>query len=106
MSGLGFDRTITLAITAPPYVLCCVAIIINGWHSDKTRDRAYHIMGPFVITIVANIIALSTTSIAPRYVAMMLLPASFYSASIVILSWIGSSITGPHAKRAVAYATM
>ncbi|KAL7422592.1 hypothetical protein Q5752_003240 [Cryptotrichosporon argae] len=104
VSGLGFDRTTTLAITAPPYVLCCFTIILNGWHSDKKRERAFHIMVPFLVTIVANVIAISTTKIAPRYVAMMLLPGSFYASSCIILSWIGSSITGPHAKRAVAYA--
>lgn len=104
VAGLGFNRTTTLAITAPPYILCCIAIIINGWHSDKKQERTWHIAGPFIITIVANIIALSTTKIAPRYVAMCLLPSSFYSASIVILSWISSASTGPHVKRAIVYA--
>lgn len=37
---------------------------------------------------------------------MMLLPASFYSSSIVILSWISSSLSQPKAKRAVAYAVI
>ena len=104
VAGLNFNRTTTLALTAPPYILCCIAIIINGWHSDKKRERALHIIVPFVITIVGNVITLSTTSIAPRYVAMCLLPPSFYSASIVILSWISSSITGPAVKRAIVYA--
>ncbi|CAD6589101.1 MAG: hypothetical protein TREMPRED_005266 [Tremellales sp. Tagirdzhanova-0007] len=104
VAGLGFDRTTTLAITAPPYVLCCGAILINGWHSDKKQERTLHIILPFIVTIVANILALSTTKIAPRYVAMCLLPSSFYSASIVVLSWISSAMTGPHVKRAVVFA--
>lgn len=33
---------------------------------------------------------------------MMLLPASFYSAAIVILSWISSSLNQPSVKRAAA----
>lgn len=104
VNTLGYSRTITLALTAPPYLLCIVAITINGWHSDKKQERYLHIVCPFVITIVANVIAIATTAVAPRYVAMMLLPGSFYSASIVILSWISSSSTGPHVKRAVVYA--
>jgi MFS family permease len=104
VSGLGFSRTVTLAITAPPYILCCIAITINGWHSDKKQERTLHIICPFIITIIANVIAISTTATAPRYVAMMLLPGSFYSASIVILSWISSAMTGPHVKRAIVYA--
>lgn len=35
---------------------------------------------------------------------MMLLPSGFYSASIVILSWISSTSTGPNIKRAIVYA--
>jgi hypothetical protein len=41
-SGLGFSRTVTLAIAAPPYILCCIAITINGWHSDKTGAHPPH----------------------------------------------------------------
>jgi hypothetical protein len=78
VNGLGFSRTVTLAITAPPYLLCVVAITINGWHSDKKQERALHIICPFFVTIIANVIAISTTNTAARYTAMMLLPGSFY----------------------------
>lgn len=81
-----------------------VAITINGWHSDKKQERTLHIICPFLVTIAANVIAISTTNTAARYTAMMLLPGSFYSASIVILSWISSAMTGPHVKRAIVYA--
>lgn len=37
---------------------------------------------------------------------MMLMPASFYSASIVVLSWITGSLNQPAAKRAAAIATI
>lgn len=36
----------------------------------------------------------------------MLMPASFYSASIVVLSWITGSLNQPAAKRAAAIATI
>ncbi|WVN90862.1 uncharacterized protein L203_106105 [Cryptococcus depauperatus CBS 7841] len=104
VSGLGFNRTVTLAITCPPYILCCFSIILIGWHSDKKNERTLHIICPFFITIIANVIAISTTKVAPRYLAMCLLPASFYGASCCILSWVSSSITGPAVKRAIAIA--
>jgi hypothetical protein len=63
-----------------------------------------HIICPFFITIIGNVIALATTNTAARYFAMCILPPSFYSASIVILSWISSSMTGPAVKRAIVYA--
>lgn len=104
VGGLGFDRNLTYALTAPPFLLCVVCMLINGWHSDRTQERYLHIVVPLCITLVANIIAVSTLSIAARYVAMMLLPTSFYSAAVVILSWITGTISQPAIKRASAIA--
>lgn len=105
ISQMGFkSRTISLALTAPPYLLCVIVISIVGWHSDKVQERTFHVVCAFTVTIIANVIAVATTNTAARYVAMMLMPASFYSSSIVILSWMASTITGPHVKRAIAIA--
>lgn len=76
-------------------------ILINGLHSDKKQERYLHIVVPLVFTMLANIIAVSTLNTAARYVAMMLMPCSFYSSSIVTLSWISSSVNGPAVKRAI-----
>lgn len=101
---LGFNRNITLGLTAPPFILCVVCMLINGFHSDKKQERFWHIVGPLGITVIAFIIAVSTLNTGARYTAMMLMPASFYSAAIVILSWITSSLNQPKAKRAAAIA--
>lgn len=104
VGSLGFGRTITLCITAPPYLLCIVCLVIVGWHSDKKHDRTYHVAAAMSVTILANIIALATQNVAARYFAMMLMPGSFYSATIVLLSWISTSVVGPDIKRAIAIA--
>lgn len=104
VQGLGFNRTITLCITAPPYLLCIVCLVVVGWHSDKRRDRTWHVVVAMSVCILANVIALATTNIAARYFAMMLMPGSFYSATIVLLSWITTSVVGPNIKRAIAIA--
>ena len=94
----------TLILTAPPFLLCTITMFINGWHSDRTGDRCWHIVGPLCITIVSMVIAIATTNTAARYVAMMLMPGSFYAAAIVTLTWISNSMPRPTQKRAVAYA--
>ncbi|KIW61151.1 hypothetical protein PV05_01308 [Exophiala xenobiotica] len=106
VGGLGFSRNKTYGLTAPPFVLCVFCMLINGFHSDRKRERYLHIVCPLAITVVANIIAVSTLNIAARYVAMMLMPASFYSASIVILSWITGSMNQPAVKRAASIAAI
>ncbi|KAH8887606.1 MFS general substrate transporter [Thozetella sp. PMI_491] len=104
VGGLGFDTTTTLLLTAPPFLLCVFCMLINGFHSDRQQERFWHIVGPLSITLAANIIAVASVNTAARYVAMMLLPASFYSAAVVILSWITGSLSQPAKKRAAAIA--
>lgn len=106
VGGLGYSRNKTYGLTAPPFMLCVVCMLINGFHSDRTQERYLHIVCPLAITVVANIIAVSILNIAARYVAMMLMPASFYSASIVVLSWITGSLSQPAVKRAAAIAAI
>ncbi|VUC32469.1 unnamed protein product [Clonostachys rosea] len=104
VGGLGYDRNMTYLLTAPPFLLCVITMLINGFHSDRTSERFYHITVALCVTLVANIIAVSTLNIAARYVAMMLLPGSFYASTIVTLSWITGSLSQPTAKRASAIA--
>ncbi|CAG9989254.1 unnamed protein product [Clonostachys byssicola] len=104
VGGLGYDRNKTYLLTAPPFLLCVITMLINGFHSDRASERFYHVTIALCVTLVANIIAVSTLNIAARYVAMMLLPGSFYASTIVTLSWITGSLSQPTAKRASAIA--
>lgn len=79
-------------------------MLVVGFHSDRVGERYWHISLPLVITLAANIIAVSTLNTAARYTAMMLMPASFYAAVVVLLSWITGSLNQPVAKRASAIA--
>lgn len=101
---LGYSRNETYALTAPPFCLCVILMMINGWHSDKTQNRFWHIVGPLCLSVVANIIAVSSLNTAARYVAMMLMPGSVYMASTVLLSWITGTLNQPKQKRASAIA--
>ncbi|KAI0146190.1 MFS general substrate transporter [Xylariaceae sp. FL1272] len=104
VGGLGFGRTETYGLTAPPFILCVFVMLINGWHSDKTQERYLHIIVPLSVALIANIIAVSTLNIGARYFAVLVLPASIYGAAVVILSWITGSLSQPTAKRAAAIA--
>ncbi|KAJ7130825.1 nicotinamide mononucleotide permease [Mycena crocata] len=104
VSTLGYSRNITYVLTAPPYLLCVVIMIANSIHSDRTQERYWHIVVPLAFTTLANIIAISTLNTAARYVSMMMMPGSFYGATVVILSWVAGSLTQPAVKRAAAIA--
>ena len=101
---LGYSRNVTYALTAPPYCLCVIAMMFNGFFSDKRGTRFWHIAGPMVMLVIANVIAVSSLNTAARYVAMMLMPGSAYAGSTVLLSWVSGSINQPAVKRAAAIA--
>ncbi|KAL1310619.1 hypothetical protein AAFC00_000891 [Neodothiora populina] len=104
VATLGYKNIDTLLLTAPPYVLACITASLNAWHADKTGERFYHIVLPLTVSVVAFILAVSTTSLAPRYVAIMLMPGSFYPAFVVILAWISNTLVRPASKRAASIA--
>lgn len=104
VASLGYSRTITLILTAPPFILCCITMLINGFHSDKTGERYLHIVLPLLVTLAANVIAISTLNTGARYTAMLLMPSSFYAGYNVLLSWITGTLNQPVAKRASAIA--
>ncbi|KAL2837604.1 major facilitator superfamily domain-containing protein [Aspergillus pseudodeflectus] len=104
VATLGYGRNETYALTAPPYILCVIAMVINGFHSDRKQERYWHIVCPMIICLAANIIAVATLNTAARYVAMMLMPGSFYAAATVVISWAAGSLSQPTIKRASAIA--
>ncbi|KAJ6625817.1 putative pantothenate transporter [Mycena sp. CBHHK59/15] len=104
VSTLGYNRNLTYVLTAPPYLLCVVVMIVNSIHSDRKQERYLHIIVPLVFTLIANVIAVSTLNTAARYFSMMLMPGGFYGATVVILSWIAGSLTQPAVKRAAGIA--
>ncbi|KAL2141796.1 hypothetical protein VTI28DRAFT_1933 [Corynascus sepedonium] len=98
------NQNISLLLTAPPYVLAVIVTYLNATHADKTGERYWHITIPMWVAVIAYIIAATTTSIAPRYLSMMLMVPSVYSGFVVGLAWISNTMPRPPAKRAAALA--
>lgn len=94
----------TLLLTAPPYVLAVITTFINAWHADRTGERFLHVTLPLLVAVGSFILAAATKTLAPRYVAMMLMVPGIYTGYVVALAWISSSLPRPAAKRAAALA--
>ncbi|KAI0701167.1 MFS general substrate transporter [Cytidiella melzeri] len=100
---LGFSRTITLLLCAPPFLLSAVFTFLNSRHSDMTGERFYHITIPFGIGILGFAIATQTMSIGWRYFSLFLM-AQTYAGFSIFYGWMSNTFPSPHAKRAVALA--
>ncbi|KAK4945976.1 hypothetical protein LTR10_014778 [Elasticomyces elasticus] len=101
---LGYGRVETLFMTAPPYFAAFLFSLANSWHSGKTNERCFHIVGACCISACGQIISMSTHVLGARYFAMFLQAMGSFSAFQIILSWVSSTIPRPKAKRGIALA--
>jgi len=98
---LGFNTTITLLLAAPPWILASIVCCLNALHADKTGERFFHMAGWWWAVILGYTIALSTFSIAGRYVSLFLMAFGNAGAAITLV-WVSNAIPRPPAKRAAA----
>jgi len=98
---LGYNTTITLVMSAPPWVFASILCVINAWHCDRTGERFFHMAFWWWAIIVGYIIALSTMSTGGRYFSLFLM-ATGYCGFALTLNWVSNAIPRPPAKRSVA----
>ncbi|KAI0082459.1 MFS general substrate transporter [Panus rudis PR-1116 ss-1] len=100
---MGFNRTVTLLLCAPPFVFTAILAFVVSRHSDKTGERFYHISVSFALGIVGFIIAIATMNTAARYVSLFLMAQS-YAGFVVMYAWVSNTFPRPPSKRAVSLA--
>jgi len=93
---LGYDTTISLLLAAPPWIVAALICCLNALHADKTGERFFHIVVWWWGTIVGYIIALSTMSIAGRYVSMFLMAGGSVGTAMNIV-WVSNAVPRPPA---------
>jgi len=101
---LGFNRTITLVLTCPPFLLAGAAGIFTGWSSGRMHERTWHITIGLLVAIVGFVIAASTLNTAGRYIACFIFPMGAYSVNSVIIGWASSTLAQTKEKKAVVLA--
>lgn len=104
VATFGFSKTITLLLTAPPYLVTTVLSIVISRMSDRKPERCLHLAVPLAVGMIGFIISAATTKTAPRYFSLFLMLGGLFGSYNVALAWISSCFPRPRAKRASAYA--
>lgn len=104
MSYSGYDSTISLALTSPPFVFSALFGLVLARSSSHFDERTWHIVGGNVVALIGFIVACATTSMAPRYFACFLFAAGSYSTGSIILGWVSTNIDDSNEKKSVALA--
>ncbi|KAM5347533.1 hypothetical protein ACJ41O_007357 [Fusarium nematophilum] len=98
------NNTLTLILTAPPYLLATATAFATAWSSDRRKDRGYHIAVPQAVACVGFIVSVSTLNNAARYASAFLYICGCFSSNAMVFSWASSTLNQTPEKRACATA--
>ncbi|KAL4758935.1 putative MFS transporter [Aspergillus foveolatus] len=100
---LGYNKTISLLLVAPPYIFMVIYSLIHSHLSDRYQSRFWFFIYPIPITIIGFVIFMTTDGFGPRYFSFFLMIFVF-AQNGTVYSWVAGAIPRPPAKRAAAYA--
>lgn len=101
---LGFDTTITLVLTCPPYIVAGIISIMVSYSSGRFNERTWHTTVSKTVAIAGFAMSVASLNIAVRYVGIMLFVGATYGVNNIILSWTASVLGQTDEKKAVAIA--
>ncbi|KAF2004060.1 MFS general substrate transporter, partial [Amniculicola lignicola CBS 123094] len=102
IGSLGFNRTITLGLTCPPYLVSGFVGIIIGLTSGKWNERTWHITGCMGIAGIGFVISCITMNTAARYVSCFMFASGAYAVNSVILGWVSATLGQTAEKKAIS----
>lgn len=101
---MGFNNTVTLLLTCPPFIFAGASGIAFGYSSGRLHERTWHITAGLTAAIIGFILASVTMNTAARYVACFIFATGAYSVNSVIISWASSTLSQTKEKKAVVLA--
>lgn len=105
VEAFGFgSRTVTLALTAPPYLVGAAVSFLVAYSSDRENERGYHISVPMFVAVIGFAISVATLNVPARYFAAFLYCSGAFAANSMVYSWAASVLNQTPEKRACATA--
>ena len=102
VGSLGFDSTITLVLTCPPYLVSGFFGYITGLSSGRFNERTWHITACMGAAIVGFVISCATLNVAARYISCFLFASGAYAVNSMILGWVSATLGSTPEKKAVS----
>ncbi|KAF2152784.1 MFS general substrate transporter [Myriangium duriaei CBS 260.36] len=104
VASLGYSRTISLLLTAPPYILAGAVYYLLMWYSDRKNVVYPLILGCISTACIMYVLPLATLNVSARYVYMMILPFASVGPQLLLYKTINLHLARPISKRAAASA--
>ena len=91
-------------MSAPPYLLACLIVVLSAFISDKYKCRGYVNAINFLVSVVGFIVLATTEAPVVRYVGTFLVASGAFPAIAISIAWNSNNIRGSPTKRAVGIA--
>ncbi|ETI23680.1 hypothetical protein G647_05483 [Cladophialophora carrionii CBS 160.54] len=101
---LGFNQTITLVLTCPPYLIAGIISILWSASSGKFNERTWHITSAKAVAVFGFVLGCATLNTGARYFAMVVFAIGTYAVNSIILGWVGSTCGQTKEKKASSLA--
>lgn len=105
LEGMGYKSIHAQGLSAPPYFLSFLVLLLSTWIADKTQQRGLMIIGLSLIGGTGYIILATVTSTGVRYFAIFLAAAGIFPAIANILPWVLNN-QGTDSKRGAGMALL
>ncbi|KAJ7057141.1 MFS general substrate transporter [Mycena amicta] len=105
IKNLGFTAIDAQGMTVAPYAVGWFMVVFQAWHSDRTKDRGFHIMASTFVALIGYIILATAVqkSVGAAYFALFLVVGANYSLFPLVMSWAANTFS-PTSKRGVGTA--
>ncbi|KIO01592.1 hypothetical protein M404DRAFT_16215 [Pisolithus tinctorius Marx 270] len=101
----GYSTSTSQLLSAPPYILGVIVLLVVAYFSDKTQRRSPFIFASQVIAIVGFIINITNVPNGVKYFGTYLCVAGPYTGGVGTIIWLANNLEGK-LKRAVGMALM
>jgi hypothetical protein len=101
---LGFNTTITLVLTCPPYLIAGFISIAWSVSSGKHNERTWHITAAKSIAVFGFVLACATLNTGARYFAMCVFAIGTYAVNSIILGWVSATCGANKERKACSLA--
>ncbi|KAI5990312.1 MFS general substrate transporter [Pisolithus orientalis] len=105
INNFGYSTSTSQLLSAPPYILGVIVLLVVAYFSDKTQRRSPFIFASQVIAIVGFIINITNVPNGVKYFGTYLCVAGPYTGGVGSIIWLANNLEGK-CKRAVGMALM
>jgi hypothetical protein len=104
MATLGFSKTVTYLVQAPPYIIAYFVTLGVSWSSGRNLEHGWHIIGSIMLSIIGAAVMISTLNTGARYFSLILLCSGPFVGLNIHVSWETTVVPRPRTKRAALIA--